>query len=331
MSALFSEIYGCYYSILRHILNRAKDGMPRADIEELVAERGFSETAFHLIPALIGGEWNLLEKRGELYYSKLSGQADARPVTDLELSWLAAVATDPRIGLFLDGAQLAALKAELADVQPIFDCADFICLDNHLDGDPYTNPMYIDNFRIVLAACKAREPLEITYASGKRGQSKRIYYPYKLSYSELNDKFRLMCAVFNVRTQKCSRAFLNLGRMVSAQKLSNEQLAYVNMPTETDLKALFSEPYEAPPIILEICTERNALERFMLQFASFERKTEYDPERDLYTCYIHYDPKDEMELLIRILSFGYTVKVLSPPHFLAQIKERIAKQMQLMP
>ena len=97
-----------------------------------------------------------------------------------------------------------------------------------------------------------------------------------------------------------------------------------------NLKELFEKNICTEPVILEITKERNALERFMLQFASFERQTEYDKERNVFTCRIWFDTADETELLIRILSFGPVIKVLGPEGFLHQIKERIMRQVELV-
>lgn len=323
MSKLFSEIYGCYFEIVSHVLNRAMDGIQKDEIENIITKYGFSETAFHLLPELIGDEWNFLEKRGDLYYSRLSGQIK-RPVTELELSWLAALISDPKIKLFLSGEQLAKLNAALSGITPAFNASDFISTDKHLDGDPYDNSGYIANFRKILSACKTNSPLKITYDSEKTGRHIRTCYPFKLSYSYLNDKFRLLCAVFNTKTQKLNKIIFNLGRIVSAEFSDLEYGV-----SHEELCGLFVEPNENPPITLEISKERNSLERFLLQFASFDRKTEYDPERDIYTCQISYDLSDETELLIRILSFGPTIKVLGPESFLSQLKERLKKQLQL--
>jgi predicted DNA-binding transcriptional regulator YafY len=68
----------------------------------------------------------------------------------------------------------------------------------------------------------------------------------------------------------------------------------------------------------------------MLQFASWEKETEYDEQTGGYTCRIYYDGQDETELLIRILSFGPVVKVLGPEGFLAQVKERVLKQYDIV-
>ncbi|MCL2797153.1 MAG: WYL domain-containing protein, partial [Firmicutes bacterium] len=59
MSVLFSEIYGCYYAVVSSVLNRAAGReISKAEIEDVVNQCGFSETAFHLLPQLLGKEWN---------------------------------------------------------------------------------------------------------------------------------------------------------------------------------------------------------------------------------------------------------------------------------
>ncbi|MCL2797432.1 MAG: WYL domain-containing protein, partial [Firmicutes bacterium] len=209
---------------------------------------------------------------------------------------------------------------------PAFSPDDFVAQDRHLDGDTYGDPAYVSNFREILKACKNNYPITIAYESERAGmrRSSRAYHPYKLVYSEYNDKFRLLCAAFHAPTQELKKVVLNLGRVISA---GPSDLPY--RVTREELDALFSEPNINPPIVVEISKERNALERFLLQFASFDRKTEYDPERDIYTCQISYDVSDETELLIRILSFGASVRVIGPPGFLKQVKERIGRQMEL--
>lgn len=324
MNKLFSEVYGCYFEIVSRILDQASNGISQANINSIINEHGFSETAFHLLPKLIDGEWNLLEKRGDLYYSKLSTNIK-RPLSNLELSWLASLINDQRIQLFISDEKLSDLKSKLKDIPPAFNVNDFISVDSHLDNDPYGNPVYINNFHKILKACKENTPILISYDSEKSGRSQRTYHPFKLSYSGLNDKFRLLCAAYNKKTQKLNKITLNLGKIISVEPS--------NLPYRTsqkDLCELFSAPNNNPPLIVEITKERNSLERFLLQFASFDRYTEYDETRDIYTCKISYDIADETELLIRILSFGPTVKVLSPKSFLDQLKERLSRQMQLI-
>lgn len=319
---LFSEIYGCYFTVVARILEQAQKGVSREEIEKLVSAEGFYDSAFHLLPSLFSGEWNLLEKKENIYYSRLS-DFPKRPFTTLEKSWLKALLSDPRIRLFLDEEPLEILKTALTDVMPLYEQDVFYVYDCHRDGDDYESAEYIANFKTILQAIKAQKALIIEYDTPKGGRTKRQYHPYKFSYSSRDDKFRLLCAVYNNRQNRVQRAVLNLGRMTAVENAAN-QIEY-----RLDLAALFHENEKTEPVVLEIFRERNALERSMLQFASFERQTEYDRDRDTYICRIWYDPADETELLIRILSFGPVVKVHGPKGFLRQVKERIARQIKL--
>ena len=45
-----------------------------------------------------------------------------------------------------------------------------------------------------------------------------------------------------------------------------------------------------------------------------------------YQITLKYDKSDETEILIRILSFGPMIKIVSPDSFIRQLKSRIDKQ-----
>ncbi len=315
---LFSEIYGCYFTVVSRLLEQAQNGLSKAEMEELVAGNGFYYTTFHLLPNLFSGAWNLFRKQGDKYYAKLSC-APKRPYTALEKSWLKAVSADPRMQLFLGREQLAALQESLSGTAPLFLQEDFYIYDRHRDGDDYTDPGYAARFQRILKAIKERRPLIIEYVSEKRKRSKKQYYPYKLCYSARDDKFRLQCAAFRKGKGRLQRITLNLARIVSLEDSGDPFVG-------ENLELLFRKALCSEPVVFEISQERNALERCMLQFASFERQTEYDRERGIYTCRIWFDTADETELLIRILSFGPVIKVLGPERFLEQVKERIRRQ-----
>lgn len=319
---LFSEIYGCYYTAVSRILEQSENGLTKNELEELVKSYGFYDSTFHLLLALFSSDWNLLNERNGKYYSIPSGKTK-RPLSILEKSWLKALLGDPCIELFLDETALSELRNSLDDIAPLYTNNDFHVYDRHLDGDDYENPDYIARFRTILKAIKEHFPLLIEYCGSKGGRTKRQYHPYKLCYSSRDNKFRLQCATFHKGRNRLQRITLNLARITSVQILEN------HFDISTDLTALFKEALCIEPVVLEISKERNAIERCMLQFASFERQTEYDKERDIYTCRIWFDPADETELLIRVLSFGPVIKVLGPDNFLNQVKERIGKQIEL--
>ena len=71
--------------------------------------------------------------------------------------------------------------------------------------------------------------------------------------------------------------------------------------------------------------ERNALERVLLHFSHYEEQAERIDETH-YRLMIKYDEDGETELVIRILSFGPMVRVITPDSFVGLIKDRLIQQ-----
>ena len=126
---------------------------------------------------------------------------------------------------------------------------------------------------------------------------------------EKDDKFRLIAAGNPVG------GTYNLGRLKSCVR-------FCVVLTKGKMKPRTNEIRE---VVFELVDERNALERVLLHFAHFEKEAEKTGENK-YLVTLRYDHDDETEILIRILSFGPMIKVLSPNSFVKQIKERLLKQ-----
>jgi hypothetical protein len=117
---------------------------------------------------------------------------------------------------------------------------------------------------------------------------------------------------------------------------NNRAPLIINLARITDCKLLepvTSEEYRPKAmrkrkLVLELTDERNALERCMLHFSHLEKETERIDDWH-YRLTLHYEKDDETELLIRVLSFGHVLKVISPDQFKEKLKNRITKQMQL--
>ena len=116
---------------------------------------------------------------------------------------------------------------------------------------------------------------------------------------------------------------LNVASIFSIKKTGRFYPAFV----ETDL--YLDHTLCKDPLILEITTERNALERTMLHFSCYQKKVERLEESGTYRCTIYYDKRWETELLIQVLSFGPVVKVLGPESFLSQMQKRVRNQAQV--
>lgn len=322
---LFSELYGCYYRVVARILARAHEkGIARADISAIVEQEAFAESGLHLIPRLLNGEWGLLrEDEAGLFHSKLAHAQVGKPMTHLQKSWLKAILQDVRMRLFLEDEQMALLNEWLQDVPPLFNQEDFHVFDVALDGDDYQEEGYVQRFRRVLVAIKAKTPLTLDYRRGKGGQMRTSFVPVQMQYSEKDDKFRVLGGELR-QNGRVVPILLNMGRIAAIHSSRRA------VPEGFQVDSIPRRQADMREVTLHITKERNALERCMMQFAFYDKETVAEEDGRGYQCRIRYDRGEETELLIRILSFGPVVRVMGPDSFVAQMRERVQSQMRCM-
>jgi len=299
---MFSEVYSAYFNAVAAILGEAvKGGISEKNMMETVKEKTFAESFLTIIPALKNEEWLLINRAGQTPIRKLPRM----PLTLLQKRWLKALLTDPRISLFVPDV------SGLDDVEPLFNADDFVYFDRYSDGDPFGDIDYITNFHIILRALRERRKLKINYSNRAGRLVTGTYNPWKLEYSAKDDKFRLLTngGYFG--------ATINLGRIIACEMLGDYD------------PNMLSEPKRETLLTFELIDERNALERVMLHFSDCRKETQRIDDKHYHVA-MWYDPQDETEILIRVLSFGQMTRVMSPVSFINQIKERVIKQQNLI-
>lgn len=309
---LFSEIYSAYYNTVASIISCSQQGKLDSDLLfKIVKESAFPESFMTIGSALETGKWPLVKKD----YSTNIQNIPTMPLSILQKRWLKALCNDKRIRLFVSDEVLERLKNQLQDVEPLFTENDYYLYDKYSDGDPYDDSEYIKNFRTILEAIHQKKTISVEY-TGRFGQQKRfICAPCKIEYSEKDDKFRIISKIKN------RHSILNIARINSCELTENSKVDDIS---EEDLP-----DNRRTSVTLEIYNERKAMERVMLAFAHFE-KSAVQVSDEVYRLTLNYDSFDEIELVVRVLSFGPMVKVLEPESFRNLIQERISKQIELM-
>ena len=303
---LFNEIYSSYFNVVAEILSRACDGnLHEKDINDIITKKAFGESVLNIPSALKSQEWKLLSK--DMETPLLS--SPTMPLTKLQKQWMKALLENPRIKLFNPSLQ------GLEDVEPLYKQEWIEYFDRYSDGDHYDDERYIENFQLILQAFCEYRKISVKF-TGHTGQKiYRVCIPYKLEYSSKDDKFRLIGIV----DSRGGNNFLtiNLSRLKTV-KLLGQYPSGEYRPPEPVMREL----------TVELVNERNCLERFMLHFSHFEKEAE-KLDNTHYLVRLKYERDDETEILIRIISFGAKVKVLSPDRFISLIKERLEKQPML--
>lgn len=299
---LFSEVYGTYYNVLAKLLEKAVEGsLTQETMLDIVREKGFEESILTIPDALKRQTWPLITED----YGTPLAHKPTMPLTTLQKQWLKALLSDPRIALF------APPMEGLEDVEPLYPAGTFVYYDRFHDGDPFDDPGYIKRFRCILSAIRHKRWLRIQFEGHNGVPHYWRFVPYKLEYSPKDDRFRLISA------NKREPLSINLARIRQRFLLEPcKDWEYCPKPMKKRI------------LVLELTDERNALKRVMLHFSHLEKETERLDDTH-YRITLFYEREDETELLIRVLSFGPVLKVISPEDFVKKLCERLEKQKRL--
>ena len=329
---LFEEIYGSYFQVIRKILlDAGTRPLTRKEMEADILSAASMESALAILPKLLEGAWSPLLKKEEngrfsctLWKKKKKKAEDflKPPMTRLQKSWLKALLLDSRFRLFFPEEALEELEKAFQAVPALYDPADFHYFDRYEDGDPYENPVYQNIFRTILEAITKRHPLFVAYESRKGNALTREVLPCRFQYSPKDDKFRLLCVSLSHCRPKQFHV-MNAARILACHISKNP------VPRDFDWDIRPFQRQAEKPVQIRIRNERNALERCMLRFANYEKQTVYEAESDTWLCSIYYDPADETELLIDLLSFGPVIRILGPESFLSEVRRRVKRQHEL--
>ena len=331
MMNIFSEIYGAYFRAAASLLKKRGKPLSESDVHEAVRKYGFRESALFLpqklIPQKDNSDWGLLRKT-EKGFVPITKNSPPDILTRLQKSWLKAKLSDPRFALFLDDRETELLSIKLKDVQPLYRPGHFRFFDRYNDGDDFKAPEYRCNFKTLLSAVKAHEAVRIDYLSGHGKSINTIVLPLKIEYSAKNDKFRVYCRTVSNGTLR-GGITINIGRILNIVEPVGKYFSRTAADAAS-MERFFSDRRAPEPVTVYVKPERIAPERFLLEFANYEKRTERDPEDGSLIVKIYYNRADETELLILLLSFGAAVEILSPSEFRAQAAERVRRQAQLL-
>ncbi len=297
---IFSELYSAYYNTVAAILSSIMDGASSdKDLQRIIAERAFGESVLSILPSLKNEKWQLVHAD----MTTPLQHKPTLPLTTLQKQWLKAISLDPRVQLF--GVDFPALD----DVTPLFTPEDYHVYDRYSDGDPYTDPEYVRQFRVILEAIRKGSQIKFNMTNRKGNTMFVRCRPVRLEYSEKDDKFRVITAGW---------------RAVSTVNLSKIQnCTHYQGPRQAHGK---EQPTLYDTVTVKIRDERNAPDRFLLHFAHFEKQAEKLDQKH-YQVKIRYDLNDQPEMVIRMLSFGPMVEVTEPQAFRDLMIEKLKKQL----
>ena len=309
---IFHEVYGVYYNAVARVLGRAVRGeLTPGTLMQVIQKEAFGESGMYLPDRLLSGEWPFLTEDLKTCIKK----EPVMPLTLIQKRWLKSLLGDPKIHLFLKEDVCRQLAGELQDIQPLFAPDTFCCYDRFLDGDPFEKAEYISHFQTVLKAIREKTGLALSYENRHGIRQSLNVIPQTIEYSAREDKFRFY-AVNAEKTEWKEPLRLNMNRIISCEPVPVRE-------TEMRESGIGSDS-----AVIEFEDTENTLERMMLQFSFLEKKTERLKNGRFRTT-IYYPEADKTEILIRILSFGQQVRILSEGYLKEETEKRLVCQMKL--
>ena len=316
---IFSEIYGTYFRIAAKLLEN--ESTDEKNIRDVIMSEGFRDSVLFLPQKLIpnDGDWGLFRKNSSGKLERITKNPPVNILTILQKRWLKAKLYDSRIRLFLDDESIERLEKRLEGVKPLYKAEHFRFFDSFSDYDDFSDSSYIKNFRIILGAVKRSSIVELNYMTVSGRNVKAPCLPLKLEYSQKNGKFRIYC--FLLKKGKISQSvILNTGRIISVKDTGTI------FRHDISADEYFEKRKCTEPAVIRVTAERNGIERFMTEFASFEKQTVIDSEKHELIVKLWYDSGDEKEIIINLLSFGPVIEVVSPEILRNEIRKRVCRQ-----
>lgn len=242
------------------------------------------------------------------------------PLTSWELKWLKSILDDPKMMLFIS----AGLKEKIMNIIP--DGIDKINI-----GDvKYYDRYYPDNydfqlkpeiFRTLIKAVSENKSVKIKYSTKKDNIKSGIYNPLMIEFSKRDNVFRL----FSQYAGNGNICVMNCERIISCS------VSGKCFDTEKARQSLekFNKKNQRS-VILKFKNVRNIPDRILSELSPWKKKCRYDKSTGIYTLTVYYNKLDEMDLVIRIMSYGAGVCVADRKHpIYKEIMRRLDAQNEL--
>ena len=302
---LFNEIFGAYYKTIGIILNQSKKRLSAKEKNKIILENAFEDSLLTIPKKLDSGEWGFYDAAGRT----LLKHEYRLPISGLERDWFAVIAEDERFPLFAE-ADAPAQKSSLRS------SGLYVYFDRQRSEEPFHDEEYRTHFKTLCDKIRRKAPVRATFINRYGTQRTIDCLPLKIEYSFHEDRFRLVGETTSGRQLTVN--------MDSIQKMEDSATVLEEYLLQGQGSCLKKQ------IKLVLTDERDTLDRAMRQFSDLEKECR-KLSGNKYDVTINYRQEDEMEIIIRILSFGKSLMVYEPESVVDEIKHRIEKQKQLTP
>lgn len=311
---MYHEIYGKYYKLIAKLLNSGP--LTKTQINNYITKYGFEESSLYLDADILVDTYNLFEEKNGIYYPKIKHKIP-KLYTNEQKGLIRNILEDEMVDLFISPKRKEYYQ-NILNVDCLYNNDFYHYIFQDIDKDK-VNGYLKHKFDIINTALQNNKNLHLTFISNKNNVTHKKVAPYKIEYSMQDQKFRLLAIEYRNRIPK---------RLIRVKLVSIFSCDICNREEEIDFNYFVKEELITKPLLIEVYPELNGIERVFIELSNYKREAEYDKERNCSIMKIYYEPGDEGDLIIKMLSFGKIVKILSEGHIKEEVIRRLKKQQE---
>lgn len=249
---------------------------------------------------------------------------DVVPLSTFEQRWLLEIINDSKFQLFFSKEEIAELRKLLEH------------LGQKVSPLPMDKVIYYDRFHfsetntkreaevlaVLLEGIYDKRTVHIKYHTGKNDVIENLFNPIILEFSKRNNRFQAYL-------QECES-----GRIYTMNVSGIESVVETHdtFDYDTALRVLerFREENQTS-VEVEFYNVRNMADRILTEFSPWKKQCTFDSETEVYRLKVFYQKHDEIDLVIRLMSYGANLHFVNKEHpIYKEILRRMNKQIDLI-
>ncbi len=362
---LFNEVFSVYYYIMGEVIVRLSSGgegvsysereidkiilesfdkfylkigqmteeLLPAEIKELLFNGGFmiktqrQAGGFERVKNKYGG-FDRVPKTETAYIPKykcapdIGFYRDALPLSALELRWLKTILKDKRINTFLSDREITALDKVMTEYAP------------GVKALPMDKVVYYDRFHFpekdkkrealildtLLKAIDLQKTVYVRYHSMHNKLMVGEYKPIVIEFSKRNNRFQCIL-------QECKGGRISNMNVFGIRGIHITDTPYDYAAAESALIGLRERRMTS--VRIEFYNVLNIADRILTEFSPWKKLCTLDRQTGLYRLTIFYQKEDEIDLVIRLMSYGAYLRFTDKQHPICrEIQCRIDRQLE---
>ena len=309
------------------------------EILELLIDGAFLERfdrpipgAFETVKNNSGTGYTRRQKTERAYVSKYICDPDVElyrdviPLTTLELRWLKTITKDRKMNLFFSENETALLRKLMDENAPsisplpmgkgkveFFDRFQFTEKNTRRETAVLAT---------ILKGIYDQKTVRLKYHTNQHGPRHGEFRPLVLEFSKRNNRFQ---GYF----QKCKTGAIFTFNVSQIETAVMTDVAFDYSAAETAL-AEYRET-NSTSVQIEFFNVKNVVDRILTEFSPWKKRCSYDAKARKYKLTIYYNKLDELDLVVRLLGYGATIRFVDKAHpIFKEIQSRMDQQMDLI-